>query len=338
MAKVNVIMTTREGLENTKVSLRSIRENTNHPVRIIDVDDCSTDGTIEYLRGQPDVTLLENEEGVPHGFYKGLQIGMDYERADYYVFSERDAVYTPNWLPKLLEVMQRDQKVGMVTCHANGGPNGQGLPQGAGDDPGNPVQAYWKNHIPQCYHELWDEETKECVFRDRAEANRRYTKMSDTPFFANWMIGHNSGYPKWVPWWLTYEEIMDFGKFVEGFYWRKYLYVGLIWFGHCMVSHKCITEVPLDLSFFRGNGDCDWCWRVTKEHGWKLAGRLDTYCHTQSSQGIWSKWTGESVRRFPSLARLHPKSDEELYLEKYPGPGFKAPYLPFEYCSEPMKL
>ena len=73
-----------------------------------------------------------------------------------------------------------------------------------------------------------------------------------------------------------------------------------------MVSQECITDVPLDLRFFRANGDNDWCLRAVRK-GWNLAVRMDTYAHTQPSdvesvQGNWAM----------------PNEDVALYTKLYP--------------------
>lgn len=306
--KVNIIITTREILENTKRCLQSIRECTNYPInRIIAVDDCSTDGSIEWLREQEDVTLLENDTTTPdypwsrkppstmtdrlrmkdrvyrypHGMYIGLQIGMDYEKADYYVFAERDDVYTPNWLTKLMELMQVDKTIGMSVCIGQGGAQDSSLPQGGGVDMRNPVQIYWTQNQPKT-----------------AQGRKSWIKMRS-----------EKTKTRWVPRIISNEEIMKFGAYIEKFFWRKYRYIGLIWFGHCMVSHKCITDVPLDLDFFRADGDNDWCIRATRA-GYRMACRMDTYAQTlPSAHASGLKW-----------ARAH--TDEGFYKRKHPDPRF----------------
>lgn len=272
MPKVNIIVTTRDGLDNTKVCIKSLKTNTKHPHRIIVVDDTSQDGSLEWLRHQEGITLIENEGDKAHGVYVGLQIGMDFEKADYYVFCERDAVYTPYWLTNLLEVTGKDPKIGMIACMSNGGAGDHSLQQGGPESPENPVQIYWRNRLPKRHPD-------------------------------NWLKNYGR---RWVPWWLTYDEIMEFGEFVKDFFYRKYRHIGLIWWGHNMVSHRCITDVPLDLRFFRANGDNDWCLRAVKK-GWKLAVRMDTYAHTQPSDTI-------SVAKGWAL----PNEDVRLYEELYP--------------------
>lgn len=74
--KVAIVILSCGFLEYTKVCIESIRATTSERVReIIVVDNGSRDGSVEWLREQSDIILLENEEnkGYPAGCNQGIE-------------------------------------------------------------------------------------------------------------------------------------------------------------------------------------------------------------------------------------------------------------------------
>jgi GT2 family glycosyltransferase len=92
--------------------LESIRRHTREEYELIIVDNGSTDETLEYLREQPDVILIEN--GMNKGFSKGCNQGVKHSSGDYIMFLNNDTVVTENWMTHLLRAMHLDERIGMV--------------------------------------------------------------------------------------------------------------------------------------------------------------------------------------------------------------------------------
>ncbi|MFB5677427.1 glycosyltransferase family 2 protein [Paenibacillus terreus] len=103
---------TRNQLALTQACLDSIRRHTREPYELILVDNGSTDGTLDYLRSQSDVILIENGEN--KGFAKGCNQGFERSSGDYIMFLNNDTVVTENWMTHLLRALNDDPRIGMV--------------------------------------------------------------------------------------------------------------------------------------------------------------------------------------------------------------------------------
>ena len=74
--KASFVILSYNLLEYTKVCVESIRAKTPESSReIVVVDNASEDGSVEWLRAQKDVVLVENKEN--SGFPKGCNIGIE---------------------------------------------------------------------------------------------------------------------------------------------------------------------------------------------------------------------------------------------------------------------
>ncbi|MFB5762020.1 glycosyltransferase family 2 protein [Paenibacillus medicaginis] len=112
---------TRNQIALTQACLESIRRHTREPYELILVDNGSTDGTLDYLRAQPDVTLIENGEN--KGFAKGCNQGYARSNGDYIMFLNNDTIVASNWMSNLLRTLNEDPRagaVGPVTNYSSG--------------------------------------------------------------------------------------------------------------------------------------------------------------------------------------------------------------------------
>lgn len=75
--KVDIIIPTYNGLQNVISVLKSVYAQFYKDYRIILVDNCSEDGTVDYIKKeQPGVILIENKSNL--GFSKAVNIGIEY--------------------------------------------------------------------------------------------------------------------------------------------------------------------------------------------------------------------------------------------------------------------
>lgn len=74
------------------------------PVRLIFVDNGSTDGTLELLRARPELTLLEHGQNLGYG--QSLVDGMRLAEAPLVVIIDADCEYPPEAIGALLEKLQ----------------------------------------------------------------------------------------------------------------------------------------------------------------------------------------------------------------------------------------
>lgn len=115
--KVAIVMLTWNALAFTQRCLAALRERTEHPAwRLIVVDNGSTDGTVEWLRQQRWLTLIENSSNL--GFTKGCNIGIAACAPDEDVVLMNNDVDVVDraWLTKLADTAYADEKTGVVGC------------------------------------------------------------------------------------------------------------------------------------------------------------------------------------------------------------------------------
>lgn len=121
--KTSIIILTFNKLEYTKKCVESIRKYTDSKTyEIIVVDNCSTDGTPQWLLKQGDIVKILNNENL--GFPKGCNQGLEIATGDNLLLLNNDVIVTPNWLPNLIKALYCSSKVGAVgpvTNHASYG-------------------------------------------------------------------------------------------------------------------------------------------------------------------------------------------------------------------------
>ncbi|WP_256761484.1 glycosyltransferase family 2 protein [Cohnella sp. WQ 127256] len=121
MNKTSIVILAHNQLQLTHLCLESIRRNTPEPYEIIVVDNGSTDPTYPYLQAQEDVNLVRNETNL--GFAKGCNQGWEVSSGDTVLFLNNDTIVTPEWLTRMLRVLNSDEYIGMVgpvTNYASG--------------------------------------------------------------------------------------------------------------------------------------------------------------------------------------------------------------------------
>jgi GT2 family glycosyltransferase/2-polyprenyl-3-methyl-5-hydroxy-6-metoxy-1,4-benzoquinol methylase len=108
----SVILVTWNQLSYTRLCLDSLRLRTHEPIEIIVVDNASTDGTVEFLRAQPDIRLIENAEN--RGFPAAVNQGLAVARGEQLLLLNNDTIVTTGWLTRMLAVLEADPAVGLV--------------------------------------------------------------------------------------------------------------------------------------------------------------------------------------------------------------------------------
>ncbi|MBP2643696.1 MAG: rhamnosyltran: rhamnosyltransferase [Firmicutes bacterium] len=123
----SIVILTRNKLDYSKLCLDSIREYT--PVgdyEIIVVDNHSTDGTVEWLKSQPDLRLVLNSEN--RGFPAGCNQGLKLAKGNSVLLLNNDTVVTPNWLLNLSKCLFGASDIGAVGAVTNSCSNFQAIP------------------------------------------------------------------------------------------------------------------------------------------------------------------------------------------------------------------
>jgi GT2 family glycosyltransferase/tetratricopeptide (TPR) repeat protein/2-polyprenyl-3-methyl-5-hydroxy-6-metoxy-1,4-benzoquinol methylase len=113
----SIVILTHNQLEYTRLCLDSIRRLTDEPFELIVVDNASTDGTIEYVAGLPDVRLIRNNTNL--GFPAAANQGITAAKGEQILLLNNDTVVTTAWLSRLLTALHRDPKIGLVGPSSN---------------------------------------------------------------------------------------------------------------------------------------------------------------------------------------------------------------------------
>src|SRR5450432_942890 len=118
--KISVLMSVRNGLPYLKTTVPSILGQTYLDFEFVVVDNCSTDGSREYLqeiaRGAGRVKLILNERDLGHS--GGLNRGLEACRGEWVARIDADDVALPNRLERQLSFVQANPGVAVTCCLA----------------------------------------------------------------------------------------------------------------------------------------------------------------------------------------------------------------------------
>lgn len=103
--KLSIITLTYNKLKYTKKFIESLYKYT-HDFELIIVDNGSTDGTIEYLKGLQNIKLILNKENL--GFSKGNNQGLEIAKGEYIGFLNNDILLSPNWFEEIEKVFEQE--------------------------------------------------------------------------------------------------------------------------------------------------------------------------------------------------------------------------------------
>jgi len=108
--KVAVVILNYNGLSHLQKYLPTLIKNTDRYVDIIIGDNCSTDGSVEYLeRNFPELPIIKNDEN--YGFAGGYNEVLRKIEAEYYVLLNSDVEVTSNWVNPIIELMKADKSI-----------------------------------------------------------------------------------------------------------------------------------------------------------------------------------------------------------------------------------
>lgn len=107
--KVSVIIVTYNSKRYLKLCIGSIMKQ-DYPLEIIVVDNCSTDGTVEFIRDNFSfVKIIESKKNL--GFGAGNNLGVKYAEGDYLVMLNPDTVVEDGWLKELVKPLKEEKLI-----------------------------------------------------------------------------------------------------------------------------------------------------------------------------------------------------------------------------------
>ena len=113
----SIVILCRNELEYTQRCVASIVRCTPEPHDLVFVDNGSTDGTLEWLRGLAGATVVDNEHNL--GFGGGCNQGIAAARGERVLLLNNDVVVTAGWLGALHRELDADARVGITGPRSN---------------------------------------------------------------------------------------------------------------------------------------------------------------------------------------------------------------------------
>lgn len=103
MSRVAVVIPNWNTLEHLPVCLEALAAQTFRDFETVVVDNGSTDGSLDFLRGRDDIRLVEL--GSNTGFPAACNAGIEATAGDYVVLLNNDTRAEPDWLERLVAAM-----------------------------------------------------------------------------------------------------------------------------------------------------------------------------------------------------------------------------------------
>lgn len=107
---ISIITVNYNTLPYLQALVRGVRAYTTTPVRIVVVDNCSTDGSVEWARAQEGVEVIALRANVHHG--PAMDIGILRCTTEFFIALDVDAFpISETWLDRLIEPLQAGAQV-----------------------------------------------------------------------------------------------------------------------------------------------------------------------------------------------------------------------------------
>jgi len=111
--KVSVVIPAYNAEASVFQTLESLRAQTFQSLEIIVVNDGSTDGTLEILRNQPGIKLLDHSH---RGIVPALNDGLDAAKGEYIARMDTDDLCHPERLEKQVAFLDSFPEIGLIGC------------------------------------------------------------------------------------------------------------------------------------------------------------------------------------------------------------------------------
>ena len=122
MDRCDIIIPVWNQLEVTKDCVASIVRNTDHPFRLVIIDNAGDTGTkryLESLKGDKRLAaiLIANEKNL--GFVRAANQGINSSDAPYLCILNNDTLVMKNWLSEMIKIAGSDKDIGIVNPSSN---------------------------------------------------------------------------------------------------------------------------------------------------------------------------------------------------------------------------
>ena len=113
-SQITLVLPVFNGLSLTQGFIKSWYQTGTSGHKLIIVNDCSTDGSFDYLSGLSDsrIQLIHNESNL--GYAAACNLGGELAKTDYLCFLNNDLILKPDWLSPMADGMIASSKIGAV--------------------------------------------------------------------------------------------------------------------------------------------------------------------------------------------------------------------------------
>lgn len=113
MAKVTVLMPTYNVAPYVKEAIDSVLRQTYRDLELLVIDDCSTDNTVDVVRGidNPHIRIVQNEKNV--GLAENLNRGLSLIYTEYVARMDGDDIAESFWLEREIDFLDSHPEVGV---------------------------------------------------------------------------------------------------------------------------------------------------------------------------------------------------------------------------------
>jgi len=124
--KCDIILPVCDQFEFTKNCIESIIANTLLPYRLVVINNGKNKSTAAYLSGLTNklgdrLVIIKNPSNI--GWVKALNQGIAVSKAPYLCFQNDDTVVTNGWLDKMIGILEKNEKIGIVNPSWEGRPS-----------------------------------------------------------------------------------------------------------------------------------------------------------------------------------------------------------------------
>src|SRR5689334_14566045 len=113
--KVTIVILTWNGLPYTKRCLETLRSHTDFPTyEVIVVDNGSADGSVEYLKAIPWVTLIQNGNNLGFARANNQAIKLCDKNSDVVLLNNDTEILQRDWLARLQQSAYGSPDIGIV--------------------------------------------------------------------------------------------------------------------------------------------------------------------------------------------------------------------------------
>ena len=118
----DMVVVTYNRVDMTTEFVKSLIEHTPLPVRVIFIDNNSSDGTRDYISSLQDTSFVKfqivlNNENL--GFIKGVNQGFKLADSSYVCVANNDLLFSPGWLEEIIEIFKSRPDVGLLNPNSN---------------------------------------------------------------------------------------------------------------------------------------------------------------------------------------------------------------------------